>query len=105
MLVKKWDIHYFDEVESTNLIVKEQIKRSSASAGGIRDQGLGISETPRGDAITNPYSLVPSPYGYVAVAKLQTGGKGMRGHSWCSPEGGLYFSLVLEPTLPTARNM
>ena len=73
MLVKKWDIHCFEEVESTNLIVKDKI-RESAMAGG-----------------------------FVAVAKKQTGGKGMRGHSWCSPEGGLYFSLLLEPTLPPEK--
>ena len=71
MLVNNWDIHWFDEVESTNLIVKECIRNA------------------KGDG----------PCGFVAVAKSQTGGKGMRGHSWCSPEGGLYFSLLLEPTL------
>ena len=71
MLVNNWDIHWFDEVESTNLIVKDCIRNA------------------KGDG----------PCGFVAVAKSQTGGKGMRGHSWCSPEGGLYFSLLLEPTL------
>ena len=71
MLVNNWDIHWFDEVESTNIIVKECIRNA------------------KGDG----------PCGFVAVAKSQTGGKGMRGHSWCSPEGGLYFSLLLEPSL------
>ena len=71
MLVNNWDIHWFDEVESTNLIVKDCIRNA------------------KGDG----------PCGFVAVAKSQTGGKGMRGHSWSSPEGGLYFSLLLEPTL------
>ena len=75
MLVNNWDIHWFDEVESTNIIVKECIRNA------------------KGDG----------PCGFVAVAKSQTGGKGMRGHSWCSPEGGLYFSLLLEPTLPSER--
>ena len=68
MLVNNWDIRFFDEVESTNLIVKDRIKRDA-------------------------------PSGFVAVAKSQTGGKGMRGHTWCSPKGGLYFSFLLEPSL------
>ena len=99
MLVKSWNIHYFDEVESTNLIVKDVIRNFTNSKRGIREQGLGIRKAPQGEVSTIPYSLVPNPYGYVAVAKVQTCGRGMRGHSWCSPEGGLYFSLLLEPSL------
>lgn len=38
--------------------------------------------------------------GYVAAAKKQVSGYGMRGHKWVSPVGGLYFSLLLQPTLP-----
>ena len=71
MLVNRWNINYFDEVESTNLIVKDKIKNSPNVE-----------------------------LGYVAVAKSQTGGKGMRGHSWSSPVGGLYFSALLEVSLP-----
>ncbi|GFP28188.1 BirA family transcriptional regulator, biotin operon repressor / biotin---[acetyl-CoA-carboxylase] ligase [Candidatus Hakubella thermalkaliphila] len=33
--------------------------------------------------------------GTVVVARRQTGGKGRRGRSWSSPEGGLWFSLIL----------
>lgn len=39
------------------------------------------------------------PAGFVAVAWEQTGGYGMRGHTWTSPKGGLYFSLLLETNL------
>ena len=85
MLVQNWDIHYFNEVESTNLIVKEHIRAGYSSLK------------------PKTYNLKPSigdgPSGFVAVAKKQSCGKGMRGHSWCSPEGGLYFSLLLQPSL------
>ena len=88
MLVKKWDIRHFDEVESTNLIVKDKIRESSMVAMNV-----------------SPATVMAAMdvCGFVAVAKKQTGGKGMRGHSWCSPEGGLYFSLLLEPTLPPEK--
>ena len=35
--------------------------------------------------------------GTVIVAKSQTQGKGRRGGSWYSPEGGLYITVVLKP--------
>lgn len=41
--------------------------------------------------------------GYVAVGRKQTCGYGMRGHVWVSPVGGLYFSLLLQPTLPPEK--
>lgn len=68
MIVKSWDIHHFDAVQSTNLIVKEEIAKGT-------------------------------DVGFVAVAKEQISGKGMRGHSWWSPRGGLYFSILLKTSL------
>lgn len=38
----------------------------------------------------------------VAVARSQSGGKGRQGRKFYSPEGGLYFSLLLRPTLSPA---
>ncbi|WP_297465693.1 biotin--[acetyl-CoA-carboxylase] ligase [Thermococcus sp.] len=38
-----------------------------------------------------------SPEGTVVVAKRQTAGKGRRGRSWVSPEGGLWLSVILKP--------
>lgn len=35
--------------------------------------------------------------GYVAVAKSQESGHGMRGRPWISPLGGLYMSICLKP--------
>ncbi|HOO22235.1 MAG TPA: biotin--[acetyl-CoA-carboxylase] ligase [Clostridia bacterium] len=38
-----------------------------------------------------------APEGEVVVARAQTMGKGSKGRSFFSPEGGLYFSLLLRP--------
>jgi len=40
------------------------------------------------------------PEGLVITAKRQTRGRGRRGRSWYSEPGGLYFSILLKPTLP-----
>lgn len=56
----------FDEVNSTNAIIKE-----------MAEQG--------------------APEGTLAVAWRQTAGRGRLGRSFSSPEGGLYFSLLLRP--------
>ena len=37
-------------------------------------------------------------HGTVVVAKAQTGGRGRKDHSFFSPEGGLYMSIVLDPS-------
>lgn len=39
-----------------------------------------------------------APHGTLVVARRQTHGRGRRGRSWLSPEGGLYFSLLLRPS-------
>ncbi|MBQ4259249.1 MAG: biotin--[Lachnospiraceae bacterium] len=41
-----------------------------------------------------------APEGRVIVANQQTDGRGRRGRSWSSPDGNLYFSIILRPTLP-----
>ncbi|WP_297520007.1 biotin--[acetyl-CoA-carboxylase] ligase [Thermococcus sp.] len=38
-----------------------------------------------------------STEGTVVVAKRQTSGKGRKGRSWASPEGGLWLSVILKP--------
>ncbi len=40
-----------------------------------------------------------APEGAVVVASSQKQGRGQWGRAWMSPEGGLYFSLLLRPTL------
>jgi len=39
-------------------------------------------------------------HGAVIVAEEQTGGVGRLGRAWVSPPGGLWFSLVLRPSIP-----
>ena len=41
------------------------------------------------------------PSGTVVLAASQSAGRGQYGRSFSSPEGGLYFSLLLEPDIPT----
>ena len=41
-----------------------------------------------------------APSGTLIVAERQSAGRGRRGRSFASPEGGLYMSLLLRPTLP-----
>lgn len=40
-----------------------------------------------------------APHGALVVAHRQTQGRGRRGRAWLSAEGGLYFSVVLRPTV------
>lgn len=39
----------------------------------------------------------PKENGTVIVSKVQSGGKGRLGRKWISPEGGLWFSIILHP--------
>ena len=39
-------------------------------------------------------------HGWTVRADIQTAGRGRRGHSWHSPKGGLYLSIVLRPKVP-----
>lgn len=39
--------------------------------------------------------------GTVITADIQTRGRGRRGNSWHSPEGGLYCSIILKPNIST----
>jgi BirA family biotin operon repressor/biotin-[acetyl-CoA-carboxylase] ligase len=43
------------------------------------------------------------PEGALVLAATQTGGRGRRGRKWSSPQGGLYFSIILRPTLDLQR--
>lgn len=41
-----------------------------------------------------------APHGSAVVARVQTAGRGRRGHVWESPRGSLYLSCVLRPSVP-----
>ena len=45
-----------------------------------------------------------APAGTAVLAGHQTRGKGRRGKSFYSPPGGLYLSMVLQPSLPVSEN-
>jgi len=45
------------------------------------------------------------PEGTVIVAEVQTKGKGRKNRIWYSPEGGLWFSVVLYPHIPPQNGM
>ena len=40
------------------------------------------------------------PHGSAVAARVQTAGRGRRGHVWESPRGSLYLSCVLRPSVP-----
>ena len=43
--------------------------------------------------------------GTIVVADIQTKGRGRKDRSWFSPEGGLWFSVILYPNIPTQYAM
>lgn len=47
--------------------------------------------------IAKELAIAGNPHGTVVVSARQTSGKGRRDHSFFSPEGGLYFSVILSP--------
>lgn len=45
-------------------------------------------------------ALGGAPHGWAVCADEQTAGRGRRGHTWASPAGSLYMSVVLRPQVP-----
>ncbi|WP_241147258.1 biotin--[acetyl-CoA-carboxylase] ligase [Olsenella sp. An285] len=44
-----------------------------------------------------------APSGAAVAARRQTAGRGRRGHTWASPEGNLYLSVLLRPAVPPSK--
>lgn len=63
-------INHYQELESTNCLALQLIKNNSIN------------------------------HNQIILADLQTAGKGRMGKNWASPEGNLYFSLILKPQKP-----
>ena len=67
-------LYYYDETDSTNLRIRE------------------LAGTSEG-----------APEGTLAVADMQTAGRGRRGRAWISPPGmNIYMSLLLKPAIPAS---
>ncbi len=41
-----------------------------------------------------------APHGTALRANVQTAGRGQRSHTWVSPKGGLYLSVLIRPNVP-----
>ncbi len=46
-----------------------------------------------------------APEGTVVVADIQTQGRGRKGDHWVSPEGGLWFTIILRPEVTPQRSV
>lgn len=44
-----------------------------------------------------------APAGTLVIADRQNAGRGRQGRPWCSPDGGLYLTLILRPRLPSSH--
>ena len=45
----------------------------------------------------------PDSHGTVVIAEQQTSGRGRQDRKWLSPRGGIWLSVVLRPSIPTAK--
>ncbi len=58
-----------------------------------------FKETNSTNAVAKNLAATGAPEGLVVVAETQTEGRGRVDHKWESPSGGLWFSMLLRPTL------
>jgi BirA family biotin operon repressor/biotin-[acetyl-CoA-carboxylase] ligase len=70
-------LHVFETLESTNQVAWELMQ--AGIMGGIAGEGM------------------------VVIGLTQTAGRGQRGRQWRSPQGGLYFSVGLQPEVSADR--
>ena len=55
-----------------------------------------FDETASTNAAATAWAKAGAPHGALVAADRQTRGRGRHGRSYCSPEGGLYMSLILK---------
>lgn len=60
-----------------------------------------LEETDSTNRVLKELAREGAPEGTLVVADRQTAGRGRLGRSFFSPDGGLYFSLLLRPALPS----
>lgn len=63
-----------------------------------------FSEVDSTNTVVRQLAAKGAPEGICAVAARQTEGKGRRGRSFCSPEGGVYLSVALRPRLTAEQS-
>ncbi|MEA5039251.1 MAG: biotin--[acetyl-CoA-carboxylase] ligase [Clostridiaceae bacterium] len=59
-----------------------------------------LDETPSTNDAAKELARSGAAHGTAVLAARQSAGRGRMSHSFCSPEGGLYLSVVLRPNLP-----
>jgi len=70
----------------------------TVTAGSGRFEVLFFRSVDSTNRVARDLAARGCPEGTVVVADAQTAGRGRHGRRWVSPEGGLWFSLVLRPT-------
>ncbi len=58
---------------------------------------LRLDEVGSTNDVAREQALAGAAHGMAVTARSQTAGRGRRGHSWQSPEGNVFFSVVLRP--------
>lgn len=76
------------DVSEENLPAVTVIDETGSTNDDVRELGRGTA--PEGTAVS---------------ARVQTAGRGRRGHVWESPSGGLYLSVLLRPKVPQQQLM
>ncbi len=63
-----------------------------------------VDRLPGTNAALRTQAANGAPEGLVLIAQAQSAGRGRRGHSFFSPPGGLYLSILLRPALSTRQS-
>lgn len=61
---------------------------------------LNLDSVPSTNDVAIEAARVGAQHGFAVIARMQTAGRGRRGHTWISPDGSLYLSCVLRPPVP-----
>lgn len=70
-----------------------------------RENVLFFEETDSTNRIARELAAQGAPHGTAVIANRQTAGRGRMGKQFHSPEGGLYLSVILRPSLPATDMM
>jgi BirA family biotin operon repressor/biotin-[acetyl-CoA-carboxylase] ligase len=88
--------YYF--VDAPDALLPEEIK------AGLKTRILGREvvyqrEAASTQAIAKSLASLGAVEGTIVVAETQSGGRGRVGRPWSSPQGGIYFSIILRPDI------